>query len=167
MARPLDRRAHAGLPESIRTQLTELVDEAPEGSGWLHEIKFDGYRMHARLDRGAVRLLTRTGLNWTHKYPAIAAAVASLPAEQAYLDGELCGVRPDGITSVSMIQAASDSGNAAALVFFLFDLLYLDGEDFSGRPAGSAEGATCRLAVERELAAALHRSPDRAWPRLS
>jgi ATP-dependent DNA ligase len=66
MARPLDRRAHAGLPESIRTQLTELVDEAPEGSGWLHEIKFDGYRMHARLDRGAVRLLTRTGLNWTH-----------------------------------------------------------------------------------------------------
>jgi len=134
MARPLDRRAHAGLPESIRTQLTELVDEAPEGSGWLHEIKFDGYRMHARLDRGAVRLLTRTGLNWTHKYPAIAAAVASLPAEQAYLDGELCGVRPDGITSFSMIQAASDSGNAAALVFFLFDLLYLDGEDFSGRP---------------------------------
>jgi len=79
MARPLDRRAHAGLPESIRTQLTELVDEAPEGSGWLHEIKFDGYRMHARLDRGAVRLLTRTGLNWTHKYPAIAAAVAVAP----------------------------------------------------------------------------------------
>ena len=82
--------------------------------------------MHARLDRGAVRLLTRTGLDWTHKYPAIADAVASIGARQAYLDGELCDVRADGITSFSMIQAASDSGNAVGLVFFLFDLLYLD-----------------------------------------
>jgi bifunctional non-homologous end joining protein LigD len=90
----------------------------------LHEIKFDGYRMHARLDHGAVRLLTRTGLDWTHKYPAIAQAVASLNARQAYLDGELCGVGPDGVTSFSIIQLASDSGNAAALVFFLFDLLH-------------------------------------------
>jgi ATP-dependent DNA ligase len=70
--------------------------------------------MHARLNHGAVRLLTRTGLDWTHKYPAIATAVASLEATQAYLDGELCGVRADGITSFGMIQAASDSGNAAA-----------------------------------------------------
>jgi ATP-dependent DNA ligase len=118
----------------IRPQLTELVDAAPEGPAWLHEIKFDGYRMHARLDRGAVRLLTRTGLDWTHKYPAIAAAVASLGARQAYLDGELCGVAPDGITSFAIIQAASDSDNAAALVFFLFDILYLDGEDSAPRP---------------------------------
>jgi len=81
-----------------------------------------------------VRLLTRTGLDWTHKYPAIATAVSSLPAKQAYLDAELCGVRPDGVTSFSMIQAASDSGNAAGLVFFLFDLLYLDGEDVGARP---------------------------------
>ena len=73
----------AGLPQWIRPQLTELVNEAPEGSGWLHEIKFDGYRMHARLDRGVLRLLTRTRLDWTHKYPAIAAAVASLPARES------------------------------------------------------------------------------------
>ena len=137
MPRPVARRpgaATAGLPEWIRPQLTELVDAAPEGDEWLHEIKYDGYRMHARLDRGAVRLLTRTGLDWTHKYPAIAAAVASLTARQAYLDGELCGVGPDGITSFSIVQLASDSGNAAALVFFVFDLLYLDGEDVSPRP---------------------------------
>ena len=87
--------------------MTELVDAAPDGPEWLHEIKFDGYRMHARLDHGAVRLLTRTGLDWTHKYPAIAAAVASLPAAQAYLDGELCGVGADGVTSFSMIELAS------------------------------------------------------------
>jgi ATP dependent DNA ligase domain len=68
-----------------------------EGSilDWLHEIKFDGYRLHARLDHGAVKLLTRTGLDWTHKYPAIAKVVATLGARQAYLDGELCGVFPD------------------------------------------------------------------------
>ena len=90
--------------------------------------------MHARLDHGEVRILTRNGLNWTAKYPQIAAAVAALPARQAYLDGELCGVRADGITSFSMIQLASDAGNAAGLVFFLFDLLYLDGEDLTARP---------------------------------
>jgi len=81
MARPLGRRWRAeatALPGWIKPQLTKLVDQAPEGPGWLHEIKFDGYRMHARLDRGVVRLLTRTGLDWTHKYPAIGAAVASL-----------------------------------------------------------------------------------------
>jgi DNA ligase D-like protein (predicted ligase) len=122
------------LPNWVKPQLTKLVDEPPQGSDWLHEIKFDGYRMHARLDRGAVRLLTRTGLDWTHKYPAIASAVSSLPARQAYLDGELCGVRPDGTTSFSLIQAASDAGNAETLIFFLFDLLHLDGESIGPRP---------------------------------
>jgi len=122
------------LPDWIRPQLTQLVEEAPDGDQWLHEIKYDDFRMHARLDRGEMRLLTRNGLNWTTKYPQIAAAVAALPARQAYLDGELCGVRPDGITSFSMIQLASDAGNAAGLVFFLFDLLYLDGEDLTARP---------------------------------
>jgi DNA ligase D-like protein (predicted ligase) len=134
MARAVARGGGASLPQWIVPQLTQLVDAAPEGDGWLHEIKFDGYRMHARLDRGSVRLLTRTGLDWTRKYPAIAEAVSSLGARQAYLDGELCGVGPDGITSFSMIQLASDAGNAAGLVFFLFDLLHLDGEDLTARP---------------------------------
>ena len=60
--------------------------------------------------------------------------MAALPARQAYLDGELCGLRPDSITSFSMVQLASDAGNAAGLVFYLFDLLYFDGEDFTARP---------------------------------
>ncbi len=106
----------------------------PDGPEWLHEIKFDGYRMHARLDRATVRLLTRTGLDWTPKYPAIAAAIASHPARQAYLDGELCGVRLDGTTSFSLIQNASDTGNSGALVFFLFDLIHLNGEAIASMP---------------------------------
>jgi ATP dependent DNA ligase-like protein len=137
MARPLDGRRRSetmAFPGWIKPQLTKLVDQAPDGPDWLHEIKFDGYRMHARLDRGAVRLLTRTGLDWTPKYPTIAAAAAALPARQAYLDGELCGVRPDGTTSFSLIQNASDTGNSGSLVFFLFDLLHLDGETIAPLP---------------------------------
>jgi bifunctional non-homologous end joining protein LigD len=137
MRQPVARRPGSGaaaLPQWVRPQLTQLVKEAPDGDQWLHEIKYDGYRMHARLDHGEARLLTRNGLNWTAKYPQIARAVAALPARQAYLDGELCGVRADGITSFSMIQLASDAGNAAGLVFFLFDLLHLDGEDLTARP---------------------------------
>ena len=122
------------LPRWVKPQLCKLVDAPPGGPEWLHEIKFDGYRMHARLDRGRVQLLTRSGLDWTHKYPSIAAAVSNLPARQTYLDGELCGVGSDGKTSFSMIQAASDSGNAETLIFFLFDLLYLDGEMISSAP---------------------------------
>jgi bifunctional non-homologous end joining protein LigD len=128
------RTPPSALPQWVRPQLTELVASAPDGDQWLHEIKYDGYRMHARLDRGTAKLLTRTGLDWTHKYPAIAKAVAALDAREAYLDGELCGIGPDGVTSFNIVQLASDSGNAAALVFFLFDPLYLDGEDFRPRP---------------------------------
>jgi ATP-dependent DNA ligase len=87
-------RARAALPEWTKPQLTQLVTAAPDGDQWLHETKYDGFSMHARLDHGEVRLLTRNGLNCTGKYPQIARAVSSLPARQAYLDGELCGVRP-------------------------------------------------------------------------
>jgi DNA ligase D-like protein (predicted ligase) len=119
------------LPKWVKPQLCKVVDAPPQGPEWLHEIKYDGYRMHARLHRGRAELLTRTGLDLTHKYPP---ALSVLPARQAYLDGELGGVRPDGKTSFSLIQAASDSGDADALVFFLFDLLYLDGEVISAAP---------------------------------
>ena len=144
MVRSLEewRRGEAtAIPGWVKPQLTKLVDAPPERAEWLHEIKFDGYRLHARLDRGAVRLLTRTGLDWTHKYPAIAAAVASLPAREAYLDGELCGIRPDGSTSFSLIHHASDTGNGDALVFFLFDLLHLDGEPVSQPPASGSSSS--------------------------
>jgi DNA ligase D-like protein (predicted ligase) len=137
--------AKAASPDWIRPQLTQLVQEAPDGDQWLHEIKYDGFRMHARLDHGEVRLLTRNGLDWTAKYPQIAKAVASLGAHQAYLDGELCGVRADGITSFSMIQMTSDAGNVAGLVYFLFDLLYLDGEDLTARPLLERKGRLAGL----------------------
>jgi hypothetical protein len=89
--------------------------------------------MAARLDNGDVHLLTRTGLDWTTKYPAIAEGLAELPATTGYLDGELCGVLPDGRTAFNLIQNAADT-HSGSLVFFLFDLLFLDGEDIRGLP---------------------------------
>src|SRR5688572_33390661 len=83
------RRAKAGaLPDFVPPQLTALTETAPEGGEWGHELKWDGYRMHARINRGNVRLLTRTGLGWSHKYPSIVAALLAPPIGQAYLDGE-------------------------------------------------------------------------------
>lgn len=132
-SRALDSEA-AQLPTWIEPQLTRLVEEAPVGAEWLHEIKYDGYRMHARLDRGQVRLLTRTGLDWSQRYQHTVEALRALPVKTAYLDGELCAVRPDGITSFSRLQAAMDEGRTDGLVFFVFDLLYFDGENTSARP---------------------------------
>ena len=90
-------RAARTSPGFIRPQLATLVKQAPDGPAWLHDIKLDGYRMAARLDKGDVHLLTRTCLDWTTKYRAIAEALTELPAKSAYLDGELCGVLPENI----------------------------------------------------------------------
>src|SRR6266403_1911938 len=121
------------LPAWVKPQLAALVKKAPDGLDWLHEIKLDGYRMHARLDAGRVQILTRRGNDWTDKYPALAKAIAELPAQNAYLDGELCGVLPDGRTAFNLIQNATDTGEGS-LVFFLFDLLHLDGENLTDLP---------------------------------
>ena len=89
--------------------------------------------MHARLDAGKVQILTRRGNDWTDRYPAIATSIAGLPAQNAYLDGELCGVMPDGRSAFNLIQNATDSGQGS-LVFYLFDLLFLDGENLTALP---------------------------------
>src|ERR1700758_2748583 len=122
------RVERTSLPAWVKPQLAALVKKAPDGPDWLHEIKLDGYRMHARLDAGRVKIITRRGSDWTQKYPAIANAIAGLPAQDAYPDGELCGVLPDGKTAFNLIQNATDAGQGS-LVFFSFDLLFLDGED--------------------------------------
>jgi bifunctional non-homologous end joining protein LigD len=131
---PTRRRAErAILPTWVRPQLAALVKKAPNGPDWLHEIKLDGYRMHARLDADKVNILTRRGNDWTDKYPAIAKTIGGLPAKNAYLDGELCGVLSDGRTAFNLIQNAADTGEGS-LVFFLFDLLFLDGENLTALP---------------------------------
>ena len=84
-----------GLPTWIAPQLSTLAAAVPEGDQWAHEIKLDGYRIHTRLDGGQVRLLTRTGLDWTEKYPTTAKALRAIGAQQAYIGGELCALADD------------------------------------------------------------------------
>src|ERR1700733_6426768 len=96
-------------PRWIEPQLCKLVTKIPAGDDWAHEIKFDGFRMHARTVKGSAALLTRNGLDWTAKYPGIAAVIGAIECRQAYLDGELCAVRPDGTTSFSALQGQGDS----------------------------------------------------------
>src|SRR5215813_401318 len=121
-------------PKWIKPQLTRLVDEAPTGNDWLHEVKYDGYRMHARLDGGRAQLLTRTGLDWSNRYRFTIEALQSLPVKSAYLDGELCALGPDGVPIFSRLQAAMDERRTDALVFMAFDLLFLDGADTAKLP---------------------------------
>ena len=128
------RAAPSPLPEWTPPQLCQLVEVAPSGAQWVHEIKLDGYRMSARIERGRVQLLTRTGLDWTDKYPSAAAALAKMPLKAAYLDGELCGIGEGGLPSFSQTQAASDGSGSVQLVYYVFDLLHLDGRDTSGLP---------------------------------
>src|ERR1700678_2934872 len=82
-------------PQWIEPELCKLVTRIPAGDNWAHEIKFDGFRMHTRTVNGRASLLTRNGLDWTVKYLNIAVAIGALKSRQAYLDGELCAVRPD------------------------------------------------------------------------
>jgi DNA ligase D-like protein (predicted ligase) len=123
-----------GPPKWIKPQLSRVVDEAPAGDGWLHEIKYDGYRMHVRFDHGKIQLLTRTGLDWSKRYRHTIEALRALRVKTAYLDGELCALRPDGVPAFSRLQAAMDEGRTDDLVFIVFDLLYLNGKSTAALP---------------------------------
>src|SRR5271166_2703687 len=112
----------APLPDFVPPSLATLRDEAPSGEGWVHEIKFDGYRMQARLERGKVRLLTRKGLDWTEKFPNVAAAVAALPARSALIDGEVVVEDANGVSSFSALQAALKEHAEDVFVYYVFDL---------------------------------------------
>ena len=120
------------LPDFVKPQLATLVREAPAGADWLHEIKFDGYRMLARLERGRVRWLSRNGLDWTKRFPSLSPAIAELGARSALIDGEVVVVQPDGTTSFGALQNALSEGHSQDLTYFAFDLLHLDGVDLRG-----------------------------------
>ena len=126
--------AASTLPAWTPPQLCQPVETTPSGPQWLHEIRLDGFRMAARVERGRVQLLTRTGLDWSDKYPSVSAALSKLRLKTAYLDGELCGVGDDGLPSFSQTQAASDGERGVLLVYYAFDLLHFDGRDTASLP---------------------------------
>ncbi|MCR6502877.1 DNA ligase D [Shinella sp. CPCC 101442] len=117
----------ADLPDFIPPQLCETLERPPAGDKWLHEIKFDGYRIQMRVANGHVTLKTRKGLDWTAKYPEIAEAAVSLP--DCIIDGEICALDDTGAPDFAALQAALSERNTGNLVYFAFDLLFDGGED--------------------------------------
>ncbi len=135
----------AALPAFVEPCLATLADKAPDSGNWIHEIKFDGYRLQARLDNGKVKLLTRSGLDWTRKFPSIAKAIAELPADRALIDGELVVDDPNGVSSFSLLQQELKTGRQDRLVFYVFDLLHLDDADFRRLPLTERKDALAEL----------------------
>jgi bifunctional non-homologous end joining protein LigD len=110
------------MPEFIAPQLCETLARPPATDGWIHEIKFDGYRIQIRVVEDGVTLKPRKGLDWTSKYPAIAAAGAALP--DCIIDGEICALDEHGAPDFAALQASLSEGKTGDLVFFAFDLLF-------------------------------------------
>ncbi len=122
------------LPTFVPPELALSATNAPRTTGWLHELKLDGYRVQVRKDGVRVRLLTRTGLDWTHRMRPIAQQLKDLPAESAILDGEVVVLNKNGTTSFADLQAAFQEGARKPLAYFAFDLLHLNGHNVRGLP---------------------------------
>jgi bifunctional non-homologous end joining protein LigD len=139
------------LPAFVPPCLATLSDKAPEQGNWVHELKFDGYRVQARLDHGKATLLTRKGLDWTKKFPSIAKAITKLPAKTALIDGELVVEGDDGISSFSLLQQDLKNSRYDRMKFYVFDLLHLDGTNLTDLPLTRRKNA---------LAGIIDRQPD-------
>lgn len=122
----------AAMPDFVAPQLCQSVGTPPSGSGWGHEVKFDGYRVQLRVSNGEVTLKTRKGLDWTDKFSAIAKEATKLP--DAMIDGEIVAVDKDGNPDFSALQAALSEQKTDRLIFFAFDLLFADGLDLRPLP---------------------------------
>jgi bifunctional non-homologous end joining protein LigD len=138
------------LPAFIEPELALQSDTPPGGGDWLHELKLDGYRIQARKDGDNVQLLTRKGLDWTHRMKSIANLVAALPVEKAVLDGEVVVLAENGTTNFADLQAAFQEGVRKPLTYFVFDLLHLNGHNLRGLPLIERKKALERVVADGE-----------------
>ncbi|NVI04132.1 DNA ligase D [Paraburkholderia youngii] len=145
------------FPVLIEPQLATLVDRAPAGGDWSYEIKFDGYRMMVRIERGTVQIFTRNGHDWTSRMPGLTDALSVLPVEEVWLDGEVVVLDAAGRPDFNALQNAFDRRSTADMVLFVFDILWLNGTDLREHP----------LRVRRKLLRALMHETDADVLRLS
>jgi bifunctional non-homologous end joining protein LigD len=125
----------AALVDFVPPMLASSATEAPQGDRWIHEIKFDGYRLQARIAAGRVKLLTRSGLDWTDKFGGkVTRDLATLPVQDALLDGELVVEQDSGASDFSALQADLSEGRSDRFIFYAFDLLHLNGHDLRRVP---------------------------------
>jgi bifunctional non-homologous end joining protein LigD len=135
------------MPGYIEPSLATATETAPSGKDWVHEIKHDGYRLQAHLENGRIRLFSRQGLDWTERFPVIAHALADVPAKLAVIDGEVVVQTATGVASFPMLVDALKSGGGDML-FYGFDLLYLDGHDLRDAPLVARKEALAALLAE-------------------
>jgi bifunctional non-homologous end joining protein LigD len=129
------RRKRDAGPDFIEPQLATLQPQAPGGAEWLHEVKFDGYRMQARIAGTDVHLLTRKGLDWTKRFGSeIPAVLAHLKCSDAIIDGEIVVLGGNGVSSFSLLQADLSAERTDRMIYYVFDLLRLDGKDLRDEP---------------------------------
>ena len=141
-AKPKRKAARGAPPPAfIAPQLATRVDAPPDGDDWLHEIKFDGYRLLCRVDDGDVRILTRHEKDWTAKFPDLAMALKGLSAANAYVDGEAVIFDKTGLTDFGALQNWFKAPDGRAVTYCAFDLLHLDGKDLRGEPLAARKAA--------------------------
>jgi bifunctional non-homologous end joining protein LigD len=126
------RRRHQ--PATLKPQLATLATTVPKGERWLHEIKFDGYRILAFFENGRVRLVTRQGHDWTDRFRSLTDAFAILPLRSGILDGEIVSLNEHGISEFQRLQNSLKRGDDGSLVCYLFDVPYCEGFDLTATP---------------------------------
>jgi bifunctional non-homologous end joining protein LigD len=131
------------MPGFIAPQLARLMAHPPSGANWVHEVKFDGYRMQARVEKGKAKLLTRKGLDWTGRFPEIAADCAKL--SDGIIDGEICALNKEGASDFGLLQTALSDHKTGALVYYVFDCLFANGEDLRKQGLEARKAALQKL----------------------
>jgi bifunctional non-homologous end joining protein LigD len=153
-------------PRFISPMLAKLMQAPPEGEDWVHETKFDGYRIQARLARGGVKLLTRNGLDWTERLgPYLPTALVKLPCQNAVLDGEVIAANELGAADFGQLAEQLSEGEGGELIYCVFDLIFIDGVDLRLRPLSERKARLRRLLGSRPrkgLHYSVHRTGDGA-----
>ncbi|AZO72582.1 DNA ligase D [Mesorhizobium sp. M1D.F.Ca.ET.043.01.1.1] len=166
--KPAARKAKAGRAkrlEFIEPQLATLEKNAPSGDDWLHEVKFDGYRMQAQIAGSDVRLLTRAGLDWTKKFEGpVTAALAGLKCRDAVIDGEIVVLADSGVSSFPLLQADLSARRTDRFIYYVFDLMRLDGKDLRREPLVERKHALAELLGEQPQNSALRFSDHFSEP---
>jgi bifunctional non-homologous end joining protein LigD len=151
---PAKGKQVAEMPDFVSPQLCTSVDRPPNGEGWCHEIKFDGYRVQLRVEGGNATLKTRKGLDWTDKFKSIAQEAGALP--DVLIDGEIVALDQNGAPDFSTLQAALSDGKTDKLIFFGFDLLFTEGLDLRRLPLVERKAQLKRLLEARKNAKQIH-----------
>ena len=142
------------MPSFVDPQLTKLVDRPPEGPRWGHEVKLDGYRAQVRVSGGRAAIRTRTGLDWTARFTAVADAAQALP--DCLIDGEIVALDRQDLPSFAALQSALSAGRSEELVLFAFDLLYEGREDLRSRRLADRKARLEQLLNARSVSRRLH-----------